>query len=666
VALEIGAKLGSYEIVAKLGEGGMGEVYRARDSKLKREVALKVLPAEVASDPERLARFQREAEVLASLNHPNIAHIHGLEERSSDVTPGGGPSAALVMELVEGEDLSQRLMRGPVPVEEATALAAQIAEALEAAHEQGIVHRDLKPANIKVRSDGTVKVLDFGLAKAIETRTASRDSVGGHPLANSPTITSPAVTLRGVILGTAAYMAPEQARGTFVDRRAEIWAFGYVLFETLTGQKTFDGETVSDTIASVVQRAPDMSLLPADTPPHIRYLLARCLEKDARRRLRDIGEARLLLGGLLDVPRSDAPASRPQRQWPLAVGALAIVAVAAGAARWLLRPVPTSSSGTSSLDVHLKLGGALYLDAFEARPAIAIADDGSQLVYAMVTADGWSLVHRKLDAAGERILPGTGDARYPVFSPDGAHIVLFQSGKLKRMPLAGGPSIVLADAPDPWGVAWSDTDVIVYTPYGAASLWQVPADGGTPRALTTFNTAAGDSEHSFPDALPSGRIIFFAFKGNDYENGELRVVSIATGETKVVFKDVGAPRFVPPNHLVTARQGRCSHCRSTWNGPRSSDRRSPSPKTSSRPRCSVSRSSPSHDPEHWCMRPAACKRPRRNWCGWTRPGASRPSALQAITTRRRCRRTADTLPTFDSALTRTCGSWMWNVAFGRL
>ncbi len=274
-----GTRVGTYEIVAPLGAGGMGEVYRARDSKLKREVAIKVLPADVAGDHERLARFQREAEVLASLNHPNIAHIHGLEEN------------ALVMELVEGEDLAQRIARGPIPIDEALPIARQIADALEAAHEAGIIHRDLKPANIKVRADGTVKVLDFGLAKALESADAIRQTADGK--ANSPTITTPAMTQAGLILGTAAYMSPEQAKGRPADKRADIWAFGVVLFEMLTGRALFAGESTMDVLGAVLRQPTDLTALPGTTPATVRRLLRRCLERDPRQRLHDIADARI-------------------------------------------------------------------------------------------------------------------------------------------------------------------------------------------------------------------------------------------------------------------------------------------------------------------------------------------------------------------------------------
>jgi len=294
MALASGTRLGVYNITAPIGEGGMGQVYRARDTTLNRDVALKILPDSFATDPDRLARFTREAQTLASLNHPNIAHIHGLEET--------GSMRALVMELVEGENLSRRIARGPIPVDEAMPIAKQIAEALEAAHERGIIHRDLKPANIKVRPDGTVKVLDFGLAKAMEGLGPTSES-GSNNLTQSPTITTPAMTQAGIILGTAAYMAPEQARGKTVDKRADVWAFGCVLFEMVSGEKAFSGETMSDVIANVLAKDPNWMALPASTPAPVRRLLARCLERDTKQRLHDIADARLDIEESLDHSR---------------------------------------------------------------------------------------------------------------------------------------------------------------------------------------------------------------------------------------------------------------------------------------------------------------------------------------------------------------------------
>jgi serine/threonine protein kinase len=327
LALPPGTRLGAYEVTASLGAGGMGEVYRARDPKLDRDVAIKILPESFASDADRVMRFEREAKTLASLNHPHIAQIYGFEQ--------SGATSALVMELVDGEDLSQRIARGPIPIDEALPIAKQIAEALEAAHEQGIIHRDLKPANVKVRPDGTVKVLDFGLAKAMDQGSGIGDR-GSGGVANSPTITSPAMTMRGVILGTAAYMSPEQAKGKFVDKRADIWAFGVVLYEMLTGRRLFDAEDTSETLAAVLTRDVSMTTMPVAIPPRLRALLRECLIRDPKHRLRDIGDARnviekIIAGAADDPTTATAPITSPSWRalpWAVAAAALAAAAIA--------------------------------------------------------------------------------------------------------------------------------------------------------------------------------------------------------------------------------------------------------------------------------------------------------------------------------------------------
>jgi serine/threonine protein kinase len=397
--LASGQRLGSYEIVAPLGAGGMGEVYRARDSKLKREVAIKVLPADVAGDREQLARFQREAEVLASLNHPHIAHVYGIEEN------------ALVMELVDGDDLSQRISRGPIPIDEALLIAKQIAEALEAAHDAGIVHRDLKPANIKLRDDGTVKVLDFGLAKALaqDLKTA-----GPQDLVNSPTITSPAMTMRGVILGTAAYMAPEQAKGKVVDKRADIWAFGCVLYEMLTGARAFEGEDATDTIAAVITKEPDWTKLPASTTVGMRRVLQRCLVKDRKHRLRDIGDA---LHDLMDtttpIAVANASASRTSRVGYLIAG----IAVAAAAALAYPAVLHWRESAPALKPMRL---------AIEAPPSVlrmlspAISPDGRSILFGAVAPNGApELWIRRMDDVAATRIGVTGSSGTPFWSPDG-------------------------------------------------------------------------------------------------------------------------------------------------------------------------------------------------------------------------------------------------------
>ena len=408
MALTPGTRLGVYEVTAQIGEGGMGQVYRATDTKLKRQVAIKILPPSLAADHDRLARFQREAEVLASLNHPNIAAIYGLED--------SGGMTALVMELVEGDDLSQRIARGAIPLDDALPIAKQIAEALEAAHEQGIIHRDLKPANIKVRADGTVKVLDFGLAKAMEPASALRASAG-QALSQSPTITSPAMmTGVGVILGTAAYMSPEQARGKTVDKRADIWAFGCVLFEMLAGRRAFEGDDMPEILSRLLQRDPDWARLPADLPPSIPKLLRLCLQKDVRTRRQSAGDVRIDLEQAL-VGQGATAAAIPVRgtrvAWVVAAAAALIaVALSIPAVRYL-RETPSSTPATGAV-VRLSINPpdkTLFTGQMAATvggPQLALSPDGRAIVFAAAASGARpSLWLRSLDAVTAHSLPGT-------------------------------------------------------------------------------------------------------------------------------------------------------------------------------------------------------------------------------------------------------------------
>ena len=417
MALTVGTHLGSYEILSALGAGGMGEVYRARDPKLNRDVAIKVLLPAVANDPERLARFRREAQVLASLNHPNIAHIHGLEDSHG--------LCAIVMELVEGPTLADRIAAGPDARSTTRCRSRkQIAEALEAAHEQGIVHRDLKPANIKVRPDGTVKVLDFGLAKALDPPAGTE---AGAALANSPTLTSPAMTQRGVILGTSAYMSPEQAKGYAADKRSDVWAFGCVLYEMLTGRRAFEGDDVSETLATVIKGEPDWNALQSNVPQAIKTLIRGCLRKSPKQRIGDISTARFVLGepDALTQPAAGSPAARTYR-WRgamLVVGGVLVGAVLAAAAVWRLRPSPTAP--VTRFAVNLPQGQLLNPN----RKAIAISPDGSRVVY---SANG-RLYLRSMSELEPRELPGTGLAISPEFSPDGRSIVFWGDSMLKRL-----------------------------------------------------------------------------------------------------------------------------------------------------------------------------------------------------------------------------------------
>ena len=475
-----GTRLGGYEITALIGQGGMGQVFRARDTKLNRDVALKILPDAFASDPDRLARFTREARTLASLNHSNIAHIHGLEE--------SGEVRAIVMELVEGEDLSRRIARGALPLDQALLIAKQIAEALEAAHEQGVVHRDLKPANIMVRSDGMVKVLDFGLAKAIDSVAAS-----GAPAVNSLTVTSPAMTMRGMILGTAAYMAPEQARGMAVDRRADLWAFGVIVWEMLTGRRLFDGATVSDTLASVLKTEPQWDALRPDTPSSVRRLLRRCLEKDRRHRLADAADARLeiddaLSGAQGDVPQAPAISrSGASLVWAslLVLGGLAVGAVV----EWAARPAPVARETTRLLVSIAPTARTVGVDPLEqraggrrpTRTALSLSPDGKTLVFGAIWGGVPQLYARAMNQLSASPIAGTSGAQDAFLSPDGQWVGFWAAGKLQKVPLAGGPAVPLCDAAATFGASWGSDDTIVFATARNGGLWRVSAAGGTPQ-----------------------------------------------------------------------------------------------------------------------------------------------------------------------------------------
>ena len=556
MALTPGSRLGVYEVTAQIGEGGMGQVYRARDTKLDRDVAIKVLPEAFAHDADRLARFQREAKTLAALNHPNIAHIHGLEE--------SGGITALVMELVEGEDLSQRIARGAIPLDEALPIAKQIAEALEAAHEQGIVHRDLKPANVKVRPDGTVKVLDFGLAKS--TGPGTRDP-GSEHLANSPTITTPAHlrqgygaagTEAGMILGTAAYMSPEQARGKTVDKRADIWAFGAVLFEMLTGTRLFAGDSVAETLGLIFSREPDLTTLPPGTPPRVRTLLARCLVKEPKQRLRDIGEARLALDGAFETaaPQTTAAATpaSPRRTVAMVSAALLAGAVVATLATWALtRPTP------------VPLQPVRFAFAPTAAQALAItindrdlvlSADGRHLVY---VAGGGQLMVRAIDALDAVPLPGITGARSPFLSPDGRWVGYFAGAELRKVAIAGGPPVTLCPiVGGPRGASWGPDDTIVFaTTDPTIGLFRVAAAGGTPTVLTTPDAAQGDADHLFPFLLPSGRAVLFTVtpSSGEIQNAQVAVRDLTTGQTTTLVRGGSQAEYVAPGYLVYAVAG---------------------------------------------------------------------------------------------------------------
>jgi len=536
------SRLGSYEIVSQLGAGGMGEVYRARDTTLNRDVAIKVLPALFASDPDRLARFTREAQTLAALNHPHVAAIFGVEQ-SGDVR-------ALVMELVDGEDLSAVIARGPIPLADALPMAKQIAEALEAAHEQGIVHRDLKPANIKVRADGTVKVLDFGLAKALDANAsnASADAM------NSPTLTMHA-TQMGMVIGTAAYMAPEQAKGRVVDKRADIWAFGVVLYEMLSGRRGYEAEDVSETLAAVLTREVDWTKLPASTPPRLSALVRDCLVRDPKQRLRDMGEARRTLDQLItgaastvmlpaqDVTGVAAPPARAARvvvPWAVAAVALAI----AGVAGWKLwsQPVPERPPVTRARQ-----------EFTEATGLVDVSRDGSAIVYTRAGGTaGFHLEVRHMDQLDGQPLAGAEGGVIGVFSPAADWIAFSTAdGKIKKVPAIGGPGILLTEGSFYNGAVWGDDDTIVYA--GPNGLLRLPAAGGTAAALTTLNKAKGETAHIRPQFLPDGRRLLFTVL---YVNADpqFAVLDLAKGTYQTVAKSGDNGRYVE-GRLVSARSG---------------------------------------------------------------------------------------------------------------
>jgi Tol biopolymer transport system component len=542
LTLTPGTRLGVYEVIAQIGEGGMGQVFRATDTKLKRQVAIKILPPSVAADAERLARFQREAEVLASLNHPHIAAIYGLEE--------SGGMTALVMELVEGEDLSQRITRGAIPIDEALPIAKQIAEALEAAHEQGIIHRDLKPANIKVRVDGTVKVLDFGLAKAMEPPAGSSPS-----LSMSPTLSMHA-TQAGIILGTAAYMSPEQARGATVDKRADLWAFGVVLWEMLTGTRLFEGATVSDTLAAVLRAEPDWTALPAATPAPVRRLLRRCLDKDRKRRLDSAAAARLEIDEALTAPatadgavavvgRHTGVVTSHQVAWSAA--AVLLVACASLTAVLVLRGTPPSPA-TISFDVNPPGSGRGL--------QIALSPDGTHLASLVAEDKESALWIRTLDQVHGRILQGTEGLSFPFWSPDSRFIGFFAGGKLKKMDLSGAPPQTLADVAGRGGRGgtWNRDDVIVFGP-SAGPLFRVPASGGTPTPVTALDASRQEIAHEHPFFLPDGRHFLFLAVSRKPEDSAIYVGALdSTARKRLVSSDVKA-MFAPPGYLLFARRG---------------------------------------------------------------------------------------------------------------
>ena len=554
--LTLGARVGAYDVVAPIGAGGMGEVFRARDARLKRDVALKVLPAAAVADADRRARFEREAQVLAALDHPNIAKVYGVEDAD------GAP--VIVMELVEGLTLAERVAGGALPVAEALAVALDLCQGLAAAHDSGIVHRDLKPANIKVRPDGVVKILDFGLALA--------QNESGGDLADSPTVVG-IRTMPGAILGTAAYMSPEQARGRQVDARADTWAFGCVLYELLTGRPAFHGETITDILAAVVHTDPDWSALPAALPTRVEELLRRCLQKTLKDRQRDIGDAAYQLQRALTGDSSSlrltgpsatapgAPATAPVmgiRRWGGA--GLGFAAVAVIAATWVAvsdeTPAPVATHRPVRTSIALPQGTTLALGRGS---AVTVSPDGTRVVYAGRHGEAIALYRRDLDRFDSQLLPGTDGATNPFFSPDGRWVGFFADRMLKKVSLDGGAPVTVADAANPRGEAWGDGETMLVTPSNGDGLERVSANGGV---LTPFTTRQpGEASHRWPRFLPGkAGVLFSVWNDTGWEPSSIHAQRLdGTGRVAVVERNGGYARYLrdgdaPRGFLVYARQ----------------------------------------------------------------------------------------------------------------
>ncbi|MCZ6879124.1 MAG: protein kinase, partial [Acidobacteria bacterium] len=533
----LGKTISHYKVIEKIGQGGMGEVYRAKDTTLDREVAIKVLPEQFTQDPQRLARFEREAKLLASLNHPNIAAIYGFEHSDS--------MHFLVLELVPGETLAERVAKGPLPVEEALEVCRQIAEGMEAAHEKGVIHRDLKPANVKVTPEGKVKILDFGLAKAFEAEPPVTD------ISQSPTLTEE-MTRAGVILGTAAYMSPEQAKGEAVDKRADIFAFGCVLYELLTGKRTFDGKTITETLGAIIHKEPEWKALPASTPWRIQELLRRCLTKDAHERLRDIAHVRVELNLALYEPAPELPtgmvsAAQPTRRlWAMAVGLVVLTAVVAGLGVWLFIQ-PSSPEQTPNRFVIRPSPPVLLVSGFANE--VAISPDGRQLVYMGVGEEGSQFYLRSLNDFVDRPIPVPASPNGIVFfSPDSKSIGFFADNKLKKISLAGGSPITLCDVPGGgFSGDWFE-DTIVFIDNSGQGLYRVSANGGEPEMLATANLDEDEQVYVHPEFLPDGKDLLFTIRSSS--GFQTALLSLETGERKVVLKSARQARYLSTGHLV--------------------------------------------------------------------------------------------------------------------
>ena len=537
MGLTIGGRIGPYEIVAALGRGGMGEVWRARDPRLGRDVAIKALPEEFGRDPERRARFDREARVLAALNHPNITAIYGVEQQDHSVY--------LVLELVEGQTLADRLAAGPLRLDDALPMAAQIATGLEAAHEAGIIHRDLKPANVQIRSDGSVKILDLGLAKADDSSSGQAD------------VTSPVGgTFSGVILGTAAYMSPEQARGRPVDKRTDVFAFGCLLYECLTGRRAFGGEMVPDVLVAVITTEPDWSALPAATPEPLRELLRRCLRKDPRQRLQSIGDARVVIeemssGSSTDIAArsTSAPPRTRDRRWLLGAAAGLLAGLVGGllAGGRLARPTIEGAAVASSVHAVLPLPDGVELSVGET-PSIALSPDGRTVVFRGFEKGENRLYRRALDGSSSAPIPGTEGGVAPFFSPDGQWLGFFAASQIKKVAMAGGAPLVVCDvSPVASGGTWTDDGWIVYSRGPNVGLSKVSPAGGVAEPLTNLDQTRGEHAQVWPQALPGGRLLVTVVRGKDFQDldGAQAVVLTPGATPRVVLEGSSFARVVP-------------------------------------------------------------------------------------------------------------------------
>ena len=548
------ASIGPYTILRELGRGGMGVVYLANDPNLDRQIAIKALPAAFAEEPARLERFQREAKALAALNHPGIAGIYGLEEIAG--------ARYLILEFVDGETLADRLAKGPLPTDEALPLARQLAEALEAAHEKGIVHRDLKPANLIVTPEARLKVLDFGLARGSDTAgpsSASQShSLPTPPAApDSPTLTAPArpvnsPTVAGVIMGTAGYMSPEQARGKFVDKRSDIFSFGCVLYEMLSGAQPFGGETVTDALGATLHREPDWVLLPPNTPARVRDLLARCLAKDRKQRLHDIADARIELDRAMADPRPLTVSEGTWRgtlrravPWTLCAALLAALALV-----WARpRPAPTAV-----MRLTMAIPEAQSLASFPGT-MMDISPDGTHVVFVARKQIGRQLYLRALDQSEATPIPNTDDAFCPFFSPDGRWIAFAQKGKLRKVSVLGGPATVICNAPDIRGGSWGPDGTIAFSPDAQSGIWRVPAAGGEPVKLTDAGVGETIPTHRWPCFLPDGKTVLYTAtdRNSDFTEATINAVSLDTGKQKTIFKGGAYARYVASGHIVYGR-----------------------------------------------------------------------------------------------------------------